>query len=70
MAQGPDAIEDAVKRSFMLGKSLVEDIRTKRDYVEQSAIHSMTREHFKSLVKMNKDSWVHEYEHWNSLNWK
>ena len=69
MAQGPDAIEDAVKRSFLLGKSLVEDIKTKRDYIEQSAIHSMTREHFKSLVKMNKDNWVHEYEHWERLNW-
>ena len=27
------------------------------------------REYFKKLVKMNKESWEHEYEYWNRLNW-
>ncbi|MDD1762467.1 MAG: flavodoxin family protein [Methanothrix sp.] len=69
MAQGPDAMEGAVKKSFLLGKSLVEDIKTKRDYVEQRGMQKGAREHFKNLVKMNKDCWVHEYEHWERLNW-
>lgn len=69
MAQGPDALDGAMKKSFDLGKSLVEDILAKREYVDQSAMQKGRREHFKSLVKMNKDIWVHEYEHWEKLNW-
>ena len=70
MSQGPAAMEEAEKKASVLGRSLVEDIRNKRDYMEQRKIQEGIREHFKALVKMNKDSWVHEYEHWNSLNWK
>ena len=63
-------MEEAEKKAFSLGRSLAGDIRNKRDYMEQRKIQEGIREHFKALVKMNKDSWVHEYEHWNSLNWK
>jgi multimeric flavodoxin WrbA len=70
MMQGPAAFEAAEKKAFQLGKSLAEDIRNKRDYAEQRTIHEGIAEHFKSLVKMNKDSWEHEYEHWSRLGWK
>ena len=70
MSQGPAAMEEAEKKAFALGRSLAGDIQNKRDYMEQRKIQEGIREHFKALVKMNKDSWVHEYEHWNSLNWK
>ena len=70
MSQGPAAMEEAEKKAFALGRSLAGDIRDKRDYMEQRKIQEGIREHFKALVKMNKDSWVHEYEHWNRLNWK
>jgi len=70
MSQGPAAMEEAEKKAFALGRSLAEDIRSKRDYMEQRKMQEGIRGHFKALVKMNKDSWVHEYEHWSSLNWK
>ena len=69
MNQGPGAMEEAEKKATLLGKSLAEDIRVKRDYIEQRKMHEEIREHFKALVKMNKDSWEHEYEYWNRLNW-
>ena len=53
-----------------LGRALVEDIRTKHDYVEQRKVQEDIRSHFKELVRMNKDNWEHEYEHWNSINWR
>ena len=53
-----------------LGRALVEDIRTKCDYVEQRKVQEGIRSHFKELVRMNKDNWEHEYEHWNSINWR
>jgi hypothetical protein len=28
-----------------------------------------TRSYFKTLVKMNKDNWEHEYEYWDKINW-
>ena len=70
MNQGPAAMEEAERKAFALGKSLVEDIRVKRDYIEQRKMQEGIREHFKALVKMNRESWEHEYEHWNRLNWK
>ncbi len=70
MSQGPAAMEEAERKAYALGKSLAEDIRIKRDYTEQRLMQKEIREHFKALVKMNKESWEHEYEHWNRLNWK
>lgn len=70
MAQGPKAMEDAEKKAFELGKSLAEDIRTKRDYVEQREMHEENREYFMRLVKMHGADWENEYEYWNRLNWK
>jgi multimeric flavodoxin WrbA len=70
MMQGPEAFEAAEKKAFLLGKTLAKDIQSKRDYVEQRKIHEGVSEHFKSLVKMNKDSWEHEYEYWSRLGWK
>ena len=63
-------LEEAEKKAFTLGKSLAEDIRIKRDYIEQREMQEEIREHFKALVRMNKESWEHEYEYWNRLNWK
>lgn len=70
MSQGPGSMEEAERKAFLLGKSLAEDIRVKRDYTEQRLMQKEIREHFKALVKMNKDNWEHEYEHWNSINWR
>lgn len=70
MNQGPAALEETEKKAFLLGKSLAEDIRVKRDYIEQREMQEEIREYFKCLVKMNKESWEHEYEYWNRLNWK
>ena len=70
MSRGPKDLDDAEKKAFELGKSLADDIKTKRDYIEQREMQEEIRDYFKSLVKMHdKDSWVHEYEFWNSSNW-
>lgn len=70
MNQGPKAMEDAEKRAFELGKTLAEDIRTKRDYIEQREMQEENRKYFQELVKMHGKDWEHEYEHWNKLNWR
>jgi multimeric flavodoxin WrbA len=70
MNQGPGAMDEAEKKATALGKSLAEDIRVKRDYIEQREMQEEIRGYFKALVKMNKESWEHEYEYWNRLNWK
>ena len=69
MSQGPKGLEDAEKRAFELGKALVEDIKTKRDYIEQREMLEENRKYFMALVKRNKAEWEHEYEYWDRLNW-
>ncbi len=70
MNMGPKAMEDAVKKAFELGKTLAEDIKSKRDYASQREVHERNRKYFQELVKMHGKDWEHEYEHWNRLNWK
>ena len=65
----PGDMEAKKKDAFMLGKTLVDAIKTKRVYPEQEVIHKETRNRFKSLVGMNKDIWTHEYEHWKKMGW-
>jgi multimeric flavodoxin WrbA len=70
MGKGPAALEEGERKARDLGRALAEDIRTKRDYVEQRRAQEGIRSHFKELVRLNKDNWEHEYEHWNSINWR
>ena len=65
----PGDIEAKKKDAFKLGQTLVDAIKTKRTYPEQDAIHNETRNRFKSMVKMNKDIWAHQYEHWEEMGW-
>jgi hypothetical protein len=69
MSRGPNAQEEAEKKALVLGKTLAEDIRTKRDYIEQREMQEEIRDYFKSLVKMHEKDWEHEYEYWNQMNW-
>jgi len=70
MSGGPEAIEATEKKAYALGGSLAGDISSRRDYIEQRRLHEKNRRAFQQLVKMNKDSWEHEYEYWSSINWK
>ncbi len=70
MSKGPVALEEGERTARDLGRALVDDIHTKREYVEQRKVQEGNRSHFKELVRMNKDNWEHEYEHWNSINWR
>jgi multimeric flavodoxin WrbA len=69
MSKGQGSLEEAEKKANQLGKTLAEDIRTKRDYIGQREMQEEIRGYFKNLVKMNKDNWEHEYEYWNQINW-
>ncbi len=69
MSDGPTAFADAERKALELGRSLAEDIRTRRDYIEQREMQEETRDYFQSLVKMHQKDWEHEYEYWNRLNW-
>jgi multimeric flavodoxin WrbA len=65
----PGDIEAKKKEAFKLGQMLVDAIKIKSRYPEQDAIHNETRNRFKSMVKMNKDVWGHQYEHWEKMGW-
>lgn len=70
MSKGPEALQEAEKKAFLLGRTLVEDASTRRDYPEQRAMHEANRKYFQKLVKTNKENWEHEYEYWDALNWR
>jgi multimeric flavodoxin WrbA len=69
MNQGPNAIDEAEKKAFLLGKTLAEDIRTRRDNIEQRKMQEENRKFYQRLVKTRGKDWEHEYEYWDKLNW-
>jgi len=70
MSQGPAALDEAEKKASMLGIALAEDVRIRRDYIEQREMLEENRKYFQALVKRNQKEWEHEYEYWNQLNWR
>jgi multimeric flavodoxin WrbA len=70
MSGGPAALEEAEKKASILGRTLAEDVRIRRDYIEQREMQEENRKYFQALVKRNQKEWEHEYEYWNQLNWR
>jgi multimeric flavodoxin WrbA len=68
--QGIKTLASVETKAFMLGKTLADNIREKKNYVKQSKRFKENRKYFQKLVKLNKDEWTNEYEHWDKLNWK
>lgn len=66
---GLQVMEKMEKGAFDLGKALAEDIKVKRDYIEQRETLEENRAYFKKLVEIHKEEWEHEYEYWNRLKW-
>ena len=66
---GPEGMEAAVKKSYGLGKVLVEAIRTKKKYPEQAAAHKAWKDRFVFSLKANKDKWAHNYQYWVEKGW-
>jgi multimeric flavodoxin WrbA len=65
MALGPNIIEEAQK----LGKKLIEDIREKRVYPDQTKLIEEGRAHFKEIIKLRKNDWEQEYQYWQEKGW-
>jgi multimeric flavodoxin WrbA len=69
MAQGPAAMEAAVKGSRDMGKDLVAAIKEKRAYPEQAADHKAWKDSFAGTLRRNKEQWKHNYECWVAKGW-
>jgi multimeric flavodoxin WrbA len=65
MRSKPAVFENAERKSFRIGESLVEDIIAGKIYRNQRKKHQENRTYFQNLVKMHKDDWNHEYKYWN-----
>ena len=68
--QGIKTWAKAGTKAFLLGETLADNIREKKNYLKQSKIFRDNRKYFQDLVKLNKNVWIHEYEYWKKLNWK
>ena len=68
--QGIKALANAGTKAFLLGETLVDNIKEKKNYVKQSKIFKDNRKYFQDLVKLNMSVWIHEYDYWDKLNWE
>ena len=62
-------MEEASKKSFDLGKDMVEAYETKRQYPEQAAVQKAFLDRFCHVVKASRESWTAEYEHYLKKGW-
>jgi len=67
LADGPQSLADAERKAFHLGETLAEDIKTRKRYADQEQILNENRTYFRALVEMNKDEWIHEFDHWSRV---
>ncbi|OPY11408.1 MAG: Iron-sulfur flavoprotein [Syntrophus sp. PtaB.Bin138] len=67
MAEGPEAFADAEKRSFQLGESLAEDLKTGKGYPDQQQALAESAVYFHALVQMHRDEWLHEAAYWDRI---
>jgi multimeric flavodoxin WrbA len=68
--QGIKAWANTGTKAFLLGETLADNIRTRKNYVKQSKILRCNRKYFQKLVMLNKNVWLHEYEYWDRHKWK
>ena len=66
----PKTLEKVERKAFRLGEALAEDIRSRKNYRKQRKTLEENKKYFQSLVKMNKDEWIHEYKYWDKKNWQ
>ena len=65
----PNAIVEAEKQAYDLGKKLVQSIRGEHAYPEQEELLRQRKDYFRQLITWNKDRWPHEYEWWVQMGW-
>ena len=63
------AIMIGENRAYELGKTLVDAIKTKRQYPEQNALHANFRARFKHIIKAHEVDWAHDYTVWENAGW-
>lgn len=68
-AQGPAAMEAAVRQAREMGTDLVQAIKEKRRYPEQETVHTAMKERFRYLIQANKEDWQHNYDHYVEKGW-
>lgn len=64
MAAGPEAFQEALADSRVLGKNLAEAIATKQRYPEQEAVLTSLQKLFSHYAEVAKETYPHQYDFW------
>jgi multimeric flavodoxin WrbA len=66
---GPEKEKEAMGKARQLGVQLVQDIREKTQYPELEKTRETAMKRFAFAITMNKELWMHDYNHWVSKGW-
>lgn len=69
IGRNPEALGEAGKEAYNLGKKLVQSIRGEHAYPEQDEMHRQTREYFCELVKYDRERFSHDYDWYVRMGW-
>lgn len=62
-------VSDKFQEAYRLGEKLASDVKSKKNYPEQTKIIKQGKEHFKSIILLRKDDWKQEYDYWRKMGW-
>lgn len=66
---GPEKEKEAMEKARLLGVQLAMDIREKKRYPELEKARETSMKRFAFAITMNKELWMHDYNHWVSKGW-
>lgn len=69
MVRGPEGMKGAIERSRVMGRELADSVRTRREYPERAKEMAAWKEMFASVLRVNRDDWKHNYQHWVEMGW-
>lgn len=69
MVRGSAGMKDAMRRSNAMGRELADSIRFRKAYPQRVEEMAAWKEMFGGVLKMNRDNWKHNYDHWVSMGW-
>jgi multimeric flavodoxin WrbA len=66
---GPKKEKETLEKARQLGAELATAIREKKHYPEVEKARDESMKNFAYAIKMNKEMWQHDYEHWVKMGW-
>jgi multimeric flavodoxin WrbA len=69
VSSGVPLCKDKLKQTYILGKKLAADIKSKTNYPDQKKFIAAGIRYFAPIIEKRKNDWKQEYQYWKKKGW-